>query len=437
MNQYSYKRIIKSAIVPIIMMIFTSLYSVVDGLFLSNYAGKEAFAAVGFIMPFLMLFTSTGFMFGTGSSALISKTLGENKKKDANEIFTNIVLFSVILGVILLFIAYLLLSPVITMQGANEELRNNCIKYASIYLLGIPACIVQFEFQALFSTAGKKNVGLFASVLSGLLNILLDYILLKNFNMGLTGAALASIISQYIGAIFSLIYFVNKNSSYLKLVKTKLRLKDVIKSCSNGSSEMVNNISISIVSFVYNIMLLKYGGENAISAYATMSYINFLFTAIFWGYITATAPTISYEYGAKNHANIHDLLRKSIIIICVSSITMFILSFSLSTVIPTIFVGYNKELLELTIHGFRIFSFVFLFSGLSIFLSSFFTALNNGLISAILSFTRVFLFQIPLVILLPLGLKLDGVWLSVSLAEILTILLGFFFIIKYRKKYQY
>lgn len=409
----------------------------VDGLFLSNYAGSEAFAAVGFIMPYLMLFCSTGFMFGTGGSALISKTLGEKNPKDANEIFTSIVIFSIISGIFLLIIGNLLLSPIIAMQGANDILKNNSISYARIYLIGIPACILQFEFQILYSTAGKKKIGLFASVLSGLLNVILDLLFLKFFAMGLQGAALASIISQYIGAFFSLFYFVSKNSSELKLVKTKLRFSDIWKTCTNGSSEMVNNVSISIVSLIYNIMLLKYGGDNAISAYSTMSYVNFLFSAIFWGYITAISPIISYEYGAKNSDNIHILLKKSIIIISMTSIVMFLLSFGCSQIIPSMFVGYNKELLELTIHGFKIFSIVFLFSGLSIFFSSFFTALNNGLISAILSLARVFLFQIPLVVLLPLGLELDGVWLSISLAEILTICFSLVFLFKYKKVYKY
>ena len=290
---------------------------------------------------------------------------------------------------------------------------------------------------SIYSAAGKKNVGLFASVLAGLLNILLDYIFLKQFSLGLEGAALASIISQYTGAIFSVIYFLRENKSKLRIIKAKIRIHDILRASANGSSEMVNNVSISIVSLVYNIMLLKYGGDYAISAYSAMSYVNFLFTAIFWGYITAIAPLISFEYGAKNTDSIHTLLKRSLIIISLASLAMLIISLSLSTVIPAMFVGYNKELLELTIHGFKIFSFVFLFSGLSIFISSFFTALNNGLISAILSFSRVFFFQIPLVCLLPLALKLDGVWLSISLAELLAITLGGILLIKYKRRYNY
>lgn len=436
-GHFTYKKIIRYTIPPIIMMIFTSLYSVVDGLFLSNYAGKEPFAAVSFIMPYLMMFNATGFMFGTGGSALIAKKLGEKKQKDANEIFTTLIVISLITGVCLGLIGLLFLRPVSTMQGAEGALLENSLKYGHIYLLGTPACIIQFEFEALYATSGKSKMGLYSTVISGLMNVFLDALFLGAFSWGIVGAAVATVISQYIGGIIPFIYYGRKNKSSLRLVKCKLRLKEMVKVCTNGSSEMVNNVSVSIVSLLYNVQLLKYAGDDGIAAYGIMMYVNFLFTAIFWGYVSGVSPIISFNYGAKNHKELHNLLKKSIIILTTASLVMFVSSTVLASPITKVFVGYDSELLSMTIKGFRLFAFTFLFSGLSVFSSSFFTALNNGLISAIISFSRVFLFQIPSVLLLPLVLELNGVWVSVVVAEMLTVIMGAILILKYRKKYQY
>lgn len=436
-QHFTYRKILRYSLAPVVMMMFTSLYSVADGLFLSNFAGKEAFAAVSFIIPYLMMFNSTGFMFGTGGSALIAKTLGEKKDRDANEIFSSLIWISICIGMIFTVIGIALLRPVAELQGAKGALLENSMIYGRIYLLGTPACLIQFEFESLYATSGKSKMGLYSTLISGGMNIVLDAVFLGVFGWGIKGAAVATIISQWTGGMIPFFYYGRKNSSHLRIVKCRIRFRDMLKICMNGSSEMVNNISISIVSLLYNIQLLAYAGDDGIAAFGIMMYLNFMFTAVFWGYVSGISPVISYQYGADNHEELRSLLRKSLVIILVCSGIMFTVSEALAKPIPLIFASHDKMLLEMTIHGFYLFSFVFIFEGLAVFCSAFFTALNNGLISAFLSFSRVFLFQVPAILLLPMVWKLDGIWISVVLAEFLTVVLGIFFILKYRRKYHY
>lgn len=362
-EHFTYQKLLRYAASPIIMMIFTSIYSVVDGLFLSNFAGKEAFAAVNFIMPYLMMYTCVGFMFGNGGSALIAKTLGEKRHREANEIFASLVWVSVLTGIALALIGSLFLRLVAIMLGAEGELLENCVLYGRIYLLGTPACLLQFEFQNLYATAGKTKLGLYATVASGMMNIVLDTLFVGIFSWGLVGAAAATIFSQWVGGIIPLVYFGKKNSSLLRLVKCKPDGRAMLKICYNGSSEMVSNISISIVNLLYNVQLLKYAGDNGIAAFGIMMYVNFLFNAIFWGYVTAVSPVFSYNYGAENHRELHSLFKKSLVVISGFSILMFVISELLAAPISTVFGGYDAELLKMTIHGFSLFSFSFLFAG--------------------------------------------------------------------------
>ena len=436
-QHFNYRKIISSVISPIIMMLFTSLYSVIDGLFLSNFAGKDAFAAVGFITPYLMMFNSVGFMFGTGGSALIAKMLGEKKYKDANKTFSTLVIVSVCTGIFLSIIGQIFLKPVAILQGADGILLQNSLLYGRIYLLGTPACLIQFEFQALYQTSGKGNLGLKSAVISGLTNVILDALLLAIFSFGTIGAASATVFSQLIGGLIPLFFYSRENDSQLRLIKGRFHGRDLLKICANGSSEMVNNISISVVSLFYNIQLITYGGSDGLAIYGIMNYASFLFTAVFWGYISGIAPIISFHYGAENHEELHSLLKKSIILIIGCSCTMFLLSELFAKPIISIYSGKEIEFISMSIHGFRLFAINFLFAGLSIFFSSFFTSLNNGLISAILSFCRVFVFQIPAVLLLPHIWELDGIWISVGTAELMTVLLSIFFILKNKNYYQY
>ena len=437
-THFTVKKLLSAAFPLIVMMIFTSLYSVADGLFLSNFAGKEAFAAVNFIMPYLMFFPSTGFLFGSGGSALIAKRLGEKRDREADEIFTTLLGVSALTGLVLAILGLIFLRPVAELQGAEGALLQNSLLYGRIYLLGTPASVVQFEFESLYPASGKNKLGLWATVASGGLNIVLDAIFLGVFSWGIRGAAVATILSQWLGGLLPFFYYRSRrNTSLLHLVRCRPRIREMGRVCTNGASEMVNNISNSVVSLLYNVQLLRLAGDDGIAAYGVMMYINFLFTAVFWGYVSGAAPIVSYHYGAGNHRELKSLLRQSLLLLSSGSLLMFLLSVLLARPVSSIFVGYDPVLFQMTIRGFRLFSLSFLFAGLSIFGSSFFTALNNGLISAILSFSRVFLFQVPAVLLLPRFFELDGIWLSAAVAEFFTALMGGIFILAKRKKYHY
>ena len=436
-QHYTYKKLLKYCISPIVMMIITSLYVVVDSLFVSNFTGKTAFAAANFIIPYLLMFTSFGFMFGSGGSALIAKTLGERKDRKANEIFTNVFLLSLGFGAAIATLGQILIRPVARSLGAEGQLLTDCLVYGRIYLLGVPSYIIQFEFENLYAAAGKPKLGLFATILSGLTNILLDALFIIVFHWGLAGAAFATIIAQWIGGTIPMVYFSRENPSHLRFVKAPMDWPAMGRICSNGISEVVNNVSISVVSMFYNVQLLKYAGTEGIAAYGVLMNMNFTFTAVFWGYNVGAAPLISFQYGAQNHQEIHNLFHKSMMLIFSASAAMFLLAETLSGPISSLYVGYDPGLMALTSRGFLIFSFNFLFAGIAIFSSSLFTALNNGLLSALISFLRTFVFQIGSILILPLFFGIDGIWFSLVLAELLTMTVGLCLIAGNRKKYHY
>ena len=436
-QHFTYRKLLRYTFPSVVMMVFTSIYGVVDGLFLSNFTGKTAFAAVNFILPYLMILDGIGFMFGTGGSALVAKTMGEGHQEKANRIFSCLVYVSLITGIVLAVLGYIFLRPVARWLGARDQLLNDSILYGSIYLLGVPASVIQNEFQNLYVTANKPNLGLAATVASGLTNIVLDAVFVGAFAWGLPGAAAATVLSKSIGGILPFICFGRKNSSMLRLVKTGFDGRSMLKICSNGVSELLNNISMSIVSMVYNAQLLRYAGNDGLAAYGVLMYIDFLFISIFLGYTVGISPIISFHYGAENPKELRSLLHKSCLIIGVFSLVMFTVSELSADPIARLFVGYDANLLEMTLRGFLLFSFCFLFAGFAIFGSSFFTALNNGLISAVISFMRTIVFQIALVLLLPLIWDLDGIWLSVVFSELLAALMGGFFILLKKKTYHY
>ena len=436
-KHFNYSSLLKFCISPVVMMIITSLYVVVDSLFVSNYTGKTAFAAANFIIPYLLMFTSFGFMFGCGGSALIAKTLGERNQKKANEIFTNVFVFSVLFGAAIAALGQLLLKPTAEALGAEGQLLADSLTYGRIYLLGVPSYIIQFEFENLYATAGKPKLGLFATILSGLVNIGLDALFVVVFRWGLAGAAFATIIAQWIGGIIPMVYFSRKNPSHLRFVKAKMDWPAMLQVCTNGISEVVNNVSISVVSMFYNVQLLAYAGTEGVAAYGVLMNLNFTFTAVFWGYNVGVSPLISFQYGAQNHKELHSLLKKSLILILLGSSSMFLIAESMATPIAAAFVGYDQGLMELTARGFFIFSFNFLFAGIAIFSSALFTALSNGLLSALISFLRTFVFQIGSILILPLFLGVDGIWLSLVVAEALTMTVGCLMILFNKKKYHY
>ena len=436
-DHFNYKKLLKYTLPSILMMIFTSVYSIVDGFFVSNYVGKTPFAAVNFIMPFLIILGSFGFMFGTGGSALIAKTIGEGKHDKANELFSMLIYITIICSIVLAVFGIVFMRQIAALLGAEGIMLDNCVLYGRIILLALPAYMLQFEFQSFFSTAEKPQLGLIFTVASGVTNMVLDALFVAFFRWGLAGAAWATVISQTFGGVIPLIYFALPNTSLLKLTKMKYDGSSLFKSCINGSSELMSNISMSIVGMLYNIQLIKYAGEDGVAAYGVIMYVNMIFLSSFIGYSVGTAPVISFHYGAGNHEELKSLLKKSLKIIGIFSVIMLILAECLSKPLALIFVGYDTALLELTVRGFMIYSFSFLFSGIAIYGSSFFTALNNGLISALISFLRTLLFQVGAVLIFPIFWEIDGIWISIVTAELMAAVVTALFLIGKRKYYKY
>lgn len=436
-GHFNLKRLLGFTLPSVIMLIFTSVYGIVDGYFVSNYAGKTPFAAVNFIMPVLMILGCIGFMFGTGGGALIAKTMGEGESKKANEIFTLIVAVSAACGVVLSVLGIIFLPRLAELFGTDGQMLENSVTYGRIILAALPFYILQFEFQCLFATAGKPRLGLIVTAAAGIANMVLDALLVAVFPFGLKGAAAATAISQFLGGTIPLLYFCRKNNSLLRFVKCRFDKKVLLKTCTNGSSELMSNISMSVVSMLYNVQLMKYAGENGIAAYGVLMYVSMIFQAVFIGYAVGSAPIISYNYGAGNKAELKSLLKTSTAFIAVCALIMFAAGELLSKPLSLLFVGYDKELHGITAHAFSIFSFSFLLSGFAIFGSSFFTALNDGFTSAAISFLRTLVFQIAAVLIFPLFFKLDGIWFSIVAAEIMAVCVTLLFLAIKRKKYGY
>lgn len=436
-GHFGFRRLLKYTVPSIIMIIFTSVYGVVDGFFVSNYTGKTSFAAVNFIMPVLMVLGCVGFMFGTGGSAVISKTMGEGDRKKASEIFTFIVIASAVLGTALAVIGMFVLKPLAVLFGADGKLLTDSVFYGKIILAALPFYVLQFEFQCLFATAGKPKLGLFVTAAAGIANMVLDALFVAVLKWGLGGAAAATAISQVLGGIIPVIYFARKNTSLLRFVKFRFDGKVLLKTCTNGSSELMSNISMSVVSMLYNVQLMKYAGENGVAAYGVLMYVSMIFQAVFIGYSVGSAPIIGYNYGAQNHSELKGLLKNGFLFIGICAVFMFAAGELLSRPLSLMFVGYDEELLDMTAHAFSIFSFSFLLSGFSIFGSSYFTALNDGLTSALISFLRTLVFQIAAVLLFPIIFDLDGIWFSIVAAEIMSVTVTMLFLILKRKKYGY
>lgn len=436
-DHFTHRRLLRFTLPTIGMMIFTSIYSSVDGFFVSNFTSKTAFAAVNFIMPVLMILGIVGFMFGTGGSALIAKQLGEGKKEKANETFSLIVYTTFALGVLFAALGMIFIRPIAALLGAEGELLDACVLYARIILAALPFFILQNECQCLFVTAEKPNLGLIVTVAAGLANIVLDALLVAVLHWGLVGAAVATAISQTVGGILPLWYFGRKNPSLLRLGRCHMDVRSLSFTCMNGSSELMNNISISLVSMLYNMQLLRYAGENGIAAYGVLMYVSMIFQAVFVGFSVGSAPVISYHYGAQNESELKNLLKKSVVIVGLFALAMFITGEALSRPLSALYVSYDAELLEMTIRGFAVFSVSFLFSGYAIFASSFFTALNDGVTSALISILRTFLFQITAIIVFPMIWGIDGIWWSIVAADVSSVAIATVFLAAKRKRFRY
>ena len=438
-DHFTYGKLIRFTLPSIAMMIFTSVYGVVDGFFVSNFAGKTPFSAVNLIMPFLMIIATVGFMFGTGGTAIVAKTLGEGKKEKANQYFSLFVYATFALGVIFAILGIVFIRPVSALLGAEGELLENCVIYARIILAALPFYVLQLLFQSFFPAAEKPQLGLAVTVSAGVTNMVLDAVLVILLPQAykLAGAAIATAMSQFVGGVIPLFYFFRKNSSILRLGKTTFDGKAILKACTNGSSEFMSNVSMSIVGMLYNIQLLKYAGQNGVAAYGVMMYVSMIFSAAFIGYSIGVAPAISYHNGAQNDQESKGLLRQSLMMIGAFGIGMVVAAELSALPLARIFVGYDAELMALTVSGFKIFALSFVFMGFAIFSSGFFTALNDGLTSALISFLRTLVFEVAAVLLLPLIWGIDGVWISIVVAEVMAVVISAVFLVVKRKKYRY
>lgn len=438
-DHFTYGRLIRFTLPSIAMMIFSSIYGVVDGFFVSNFAGKTPFAAVNLIMPFLMIVATVGFMFGTGGTAIVAKTFGEGDKEKANQYFSLFVYVAFALGIFFSILGFVFIRPISELLGAEGELLEHCVVYARIILLALPFFVLQLLFQSFFVTAEKPQIGLVVTVSSGITNMVLDALLVILFpqEYKLAGAAIATAMSQVVGGVIPLFYFFRKNSSILRIGKTHFHGKIILRACINGSSEFMSNVSMSLVGMLYNLQLIQYAGENGIAAYGVMMYVSMIFSAAFIGYSIGTAPVIGYHDGAQNHKELDGLLKKSLVMITGFGLAMIAAAESLAVPLARIFVGYDAELMELTVSGFRIFALSFLFMGFAIFGSGFFTALNDGVTSAIISFLRTLVFQVGAVLILPLIWGIHGIWISIVVAEFMAVVFVVIFLIIKRKKYHY
>lgn len=438
-DHFTYKRLIRFTLPSIVMMVFTSIYGVVDGFFVSNFAGKTPFAAVNLIIPFLMIVATVGFMFGTGGTAIVAKAFGEGDSERANRYFSLFVYVAFGLGVIIAVLGFIFIRPISILLGAQGELLENCVVYARIILVALPFYVCQLLFQSFFVTAEKPHLGLAVTVSSGLTNMVLDAVLVMLLPgpYKLAGAAVATAMSQVVGGVVPLFYFFRKNSSILRLQKTSMDLRAILQACVNGSSEFMSNVSMNLVGMLYNIQLLAYAGEDGVAAYGVMLYVSMVFSAAFIGYSIGTAPIVGYHDGARNCAELHGLLHKSLGMIGLFGLLMVAAAQLLAVPLARLFVGYDARLLELTVNGFRIFALSFLFMGFAIFGSGFFTALNDGVTSAIISFLRTLVFQVAAVQLLPRLLGIQGIWWSIVVAEVMAVVLAGIFLLVKRRRYGY
>ena len=436
-DHFSCGKLLRFVLPSIVMMIFTSIYGVVDGLFVSNFAGKTSFAAINLVMPFIMVLGGIGFMIGTGGTALVAKVMGEGDAEKANRYFSMMLLFTVLVGAVLTALGLVFMRPVALFLGATEQMLPSCVLYGRIVIGFTTAFMLQNVFQSFLIAAEKPKLGLLATVAAGLTNMALDALFIAGFRWGVAGAAIATGLSQCVGGLLPLIYFLRPNTSRLRLVRTKLEARTLANACANGSSELMSNISSSIVSILYNFQLLHFIGEDGVSAYGVLMYVQFIFVAIFIGYSIGCAPIVGFHYGAQNYPELKNLLCISVRLMTGAGMVLAALAYGLASPLAKLFVGYDEGLYALTCHAFRLFSFAFLFAGFNIFASSFFTALNNGLISAAISFLRTLVFQTSSVLLLPLLFDVDGIWYAISVAEICATIISLIFLFAKKNKYHY
>ncbi len=439
-DHFNYWRLLRFTLPAMGMMLCTSVYSIVDGYFVSNFAGKTPFAAINLIMPFLMILSTVGFMMGTGGSAIVAKTFGEGDKERANRYFSLFVYTTVALGVFFSALGIVFARPLAMRLGAEGELLRNAVLYARIILFALPFNVLQFLFQSFYVTAERPQLGLWVTIASGLTNVVLDAVLviLLPQEYKLAGAAVATALSQLVGGLAPVLYFARRdNGSILRIGRAHFDCVAIFKACTNGSSEFMTNISMSLVGMLYNIQLMRHAGEDGLAAYGVMMYVSMIFCSIFVGYTVGVAPVVGYHDGARNHAELRGLLRKSVRLIGSFGLAMTLSAELLARPLAMIFVSYDAELLAMTVSGFRVFSLAFFFTGFAIFSSGFFTALNDGVTSAIISFLRTLVCEAAAILVLPALMGLRGIWLSFVTAEVMAVVFALFFLVVKRKRYHY
>lgn len=436
-DHFTYRRLIRFVIPSVAMMILTSIYGVVDGLFVSNFVGKTPFAAVNLVIPFTMILGAFGFMLGTGGTALVAKTLGEGRQEEANRIFSMLIYFALGLGILLTIFGIAVLKGIVIKMGADDAMLRHCMIYGRIVLLGIPFYMLQNMFQNFLIAAEKPQLGLIVTIAAGVTNMVLDALFIAVLGWGVAGAAAATALGQCVGGLVPFVYFARKNSSKLSLVKTRLMGGALFHACTNGSSELVSNVSMSLVGMLYNLQLMKFAGENGVAAYGVIMYVNFIFIAIFLGYAYGSAPIVAFNYGARRTEELQNVLKKSLKLILGTGISLFLIATVFAGVLSGLFVGYDAELYQLTVRGFHLYAISFLLCGFNIYGSSFFTALNNGVVSAAISFLRTVVFEVAAILILPVFFGVDGIWCAITVAELASILITIGAFSALRRRYQY
>ena len=436
-DHFTYRRLIRFVIPSVAMMILTSIYGVVDGLFVSNFVGKTPFAAVNLVIPFTMILGAFGFMLGTGGTALVAKTLGEGRQEEANRIFSMLIYFALGLGVLLTIFGIAVLKRIVIKMGADDAMLRHCMIYGRIVLLGIPFYMLQNMFQNFLIAAEKPQLGLIVTIAAGVTNMVLDALFIAVLGWGVAGAAAATALGQCVGGLVPFVYFARKTSSKLSLVKTRLMGGALFHACTNGSSELVSNVSMSLVGMLYNLQLMKFAGENGVAAYGVIMYVNFIFIAIFLGYAYGSAPIVAFNYGARRTEELQNVLKKSLKLILGTGISLFLIATVFAGVLSGLFVGYDAELYRLTVRGFHLYAISFLLCGFNIYGSSFFTALNNGVVSAAISFLRTVVFEVAAILILPVFFGVDGIWCAITVAELASILITIGAFSALRRRYQY
>lgn len=436
-DSFTYGRLLRFALPSIIMVIFTSIYGVIDGLFVSNFIGETSFAALNFIMPFIMILGGIGFMIGTGGSALVASELGRGNQEKANEYFGMLIVFTLCLGAIVSIVGMALIPQIVDWLGGTEKIASDAIIYGRVTIFFMVPFMLQGVFQSFFVAAEKPKLGLWMTVASGITNVILDFVFIVVFKMGIAGAALATGVGECVGGLLPVLYFLRPNSSLLQLKKTKMDWKAIWQTLVNGSSELMNSVSASVVGMVFNYQLLRYIGEGGVSAYGVLMYLQFIFVSISLGFSFGTAPVISFHYGANHIEELQSLLKKSLILMLGIGIFLAVFAFLMAEPFSYIFVGYNPELLAMTTRAFRIFSFAFVLFGVNIYISSFFTALNNGRVSAIIAFLRTLVFKMGAVLILPVLFGVEGIWWATGASEIFAFVVSVGFLFLLRKYYRY